>query len=310
MGKLHHFEIAPLAQVLCNVFLIPQGNAIAASVPAPGAWELVYGGGTPPSSSQAIAEVPDASGNAPSVLAFNATSGNFSVADWAGLQDVVFCSGVNVTIALTVTGSQNLNFYSTDLDTNQLLQTGYNSYVTQLTLADTGNDNFYLGNANGDIVQAGGGADYISVGVAGTTGGGTGDQLLGGTGAKQTLIANLAGATLVDGSGANQTLEAFGGHSTFNIQHGPSDIINSQGGNNAINVAAFAGTETITGTDTLNFADSFSNATFAYLASGGEEIKFNDTDQIVYVFGIDQASFAGTTEAFPQPTPTRRTASI
>jgi hypothetical protein len=83
------YGVGSLAQVLSNVFLIPQGSAIAASVPAPGAWELVYGGGTPSSSHQAIAEVPDASGNAPSVLAFNATSGNFSVADWAGLQDVV-----------------------------------------------------------------------------------------------------------------------------------------------------------------------------------------------------------------------------
>jgi hypothetical protein len=204
-----------------------------------------------------------------------------------------------------VTGSQNLNFYSTDLDTNQLLQTGYNSYVTHLTLADTGNDNVYLGNANGDIVQAGGGADYISVGVAGTTGEGTGDQLLGGTGANQTLIANLAGTTLVDGSGANQTLEAFDGRSTININSGPSDTVMSEGGNNIITVAAFKGTEiiTATSTDSLIFDDSFSNAQFVKLASGAEQITFTDTGQVVDVTGLDQATFAGVLESFPVPPP-------
>ena len=292
---------ASLADILSKVFLIPQGTAIAASVPAPGAWELVY-----QATSSAIPEVTDASGNAPSVLAFNFLSGNFSVADWAGLQDVVLCSGPGLTIALTVTGSQNLNFYSTDLTVSQLSGTSFNSYVTNLTLADTGNDNVFLGNADGDIVHAGGGTDHISLGVAGTTVGGVGDQIFGGTGANQTLIANLAGATITDGTGTNQTLSALGGNSTVNVVNGASDTVNSQGGNNAINVAAFAGTETITGTstDTLNFADSFGNATFTHLTNGSEEIHFSDTGQTVYVFGINQASFAGTVEVFPPPTPT------
>jgi len=135
-----------------------------------------------------------------------------------------------------------------------------------------------------------------------------GDQLFGGTGANQTLVANLAGATLTDGTGANQALEALGRSSIVNINSGPSDTVTSQGGDNTINVAAIAhSTEVlnVTSTDVLDLADSFAHATLTKTATG-VQIAFSDTGQIVDVNGtLAAANFNGVQESLtPPPHPT------
>jgi hypothetical protein len=89
------------------------------------------------------------------------------------------------------------------------------------------------------------------------------------------------------------TLFANGGGSIINVQNGPSDTINSQGGHNTINVAAFAGTETITGTstDTLNLNDYAANASVTQLSSTETQIVFSDTGQVIDVSGITNINY-------------------
>jgi hypothetical protein len=191
-----------LLNALIGTYLIPQAqaSAIVAGMLTP-AYELAYDSAT---TGGVILESLDTNSVAPSVLILNAGSATpYTLNDWTGLQDVVLSPINGIPINLTVTGSQNLTFYSTDEGTPPGYTANGNYQVT-LVLNDTGNDVVNVGNASGDSVTLGAGADTV------TTGTGNGDTLIGGSGANQTLIAKGAQATLTDGTGAHQTLEALG----------------------------------------------------------------------------------------------------
>jgi hypothetical protein len=130
--------------------------------------------------------------------------------------------------------------------------------------------------------------------------------IYGGSSINQLLEATGINSTMTDGGGANQQLTATGGNSTININIGLSDTVTTQGSGNVINVANLAGAaETIHGaaTDTLNFADSWQNATVTADGSGGWKIAFADTGGVDDVTGISQATFAGVLHTLAPPPP-------
>jgi hypothetical protein len=206
-----------------------------------------------------------------------------------------------------ITGGSGSNQILEDFGTGDQLIGGSGAYQTlnaenargSYILGGTGAHQTLIGSTLGGYIIREGTGDFQTATVSGADG-----TIYGGSGINQLLEATGINSTMTDGSGANQQLTATGGNSTININNGLSDTVTTQGSGNVINVANLAGaTETIhgTATDTLNFADSWQNATVTPDGSGSWKIAFADTGAVDEVTGIGQANFAGVLHTLPPP---------
>jgi len=179
---------------------------------------------------------------------------------------------------LTILGPNNEHIYLGDLG-------GVANNNFDIILNDTGNDYVYGGDANGDTVICGAGADHVILGTGVTTSGGVSgghDYIQGGTGSNQVLNGLDPSTLFQDGTGGNQTLIGKGGGDTFSIGNASSELVRLGGSdNNTINVAFDGANQaTIDGftkTDIINFADTFADATITTtnLECGAPHSRFN-----------------------------------
>lgn len=210
-------------------------------------------------------------GNYPVLLALETSNNTVNTSSMSQLEVIIQAdadllpsslpSSAIGTTTLTVTGARSVDIYLGDLGV--ALPTGNGGFANggaypgdnfHLVLNDTGNDQVYGGNDDGDTVYAGGGQDHIVLGT------GTGDQLYAGTGNHQFLEANGSHAyiaapgpnsgdyiTLDGGSGfGDLILGGAGRYDTLIGSTGGSDTIVEGTGKDQTAIA-MAANDTLTG---------------------------------------------------------------
>jgi hypothetical protein len=180
---------------------------------------------------------------------------------------------------------------------------------------------FSGGNGQGDAIYGGSGSYDV---LNGSTGGN--DTITERAGGNQTAIAHGTFDVLTAGTGENDVLQSTFANTTFNDLATDDAMINltikgGTGANDVFNVGNnMAGTETVNGkgvgdlfnvgmgsgdltintnkTGTVNFVDSWTNATVTKDAVSGWDIFFADTNATCHVTGVNQATFAGVVHMF------------
>jgi len=228
----------------------------------------------------AVTPVPDIltpEGDQPMVLALHSSGNTVDTSLFPHLHTIIQPYSGQGNNVLTILGPNNEHIYLGDLG-------GVANNNFDIILNDTGNDYVYGGDANGDTVICGAGADHVILGTGVTPSGPTGvhDYIQGGTGSNQVLNGLDPSTLFQDGTGGNQTLIGKGGGDTFSIGNASSELVRLGGSdNNTINVAFDGANQaTIDGftkTDIINFADTFADATITTtnLECGAPHSRFN-----------------------------------